>query len=482
MHGISLPWITRANGAPYFRDDAGQAWTPVGHNDAMSWPHMRRLFDGSDPARVERHLAMLARSGVTCLRMMMEYAQHREHYLEHPQGVFAPRVVAFWDALLPMLERHGLRLLWTPYDTYWMWVRWRSHPYNARNGGSVGERGALLTCPAARAAIKQRLSFAVERWGGSGVIFAWDLWNEIHPAHAGESADGFMEFIADLSAHVRAAELRHHGRAHLQTVSLFGPELVWRAHMPLREPIFRHPDLDFATIHIYEGVSIDAPRNTVDGAAAMGRIVEECMAEIGDTRPFLDSEHGPIHSYKDKRRTLPAAFDDEYFRHMQWAHLAAGGAGGGMRWPNRSPHVLTRGMHQAQQGLAGFLPLIDWPRFARASAGQRLRLTRPGRRGPLEVGKRRVIRFASASPDQAVAYLLRRDRLLPDGRVDADAPPLDVTLELPGLLPGRYAVTVWDTLAGRAVDVVRVSVQDGALTLRLPLVTDMALAVVRERG
>ncbi|TIL77742.1 MAG: hypothetical protein E5Y81_12695, partial [Mesorhizobium sp.] len=36
----------------------------------------------------------------------------------------------------------------------------------------------------------------------------------------------------------------------------------------------------------------------------------------------------------------------EYFRHLQWAHLAAGGAGGGMRWPNRSPHVLTPGMRR----------------------------------------------------------------------------------------------------------------------------------------
>ena len=32
---------------------------------------------------------------------------------------------------------------------------------------------------------------------------------------------------------------------------------------------------------------------------------------------------------------------------MSWAHLASGGAGGGMRWPNRHPHVLTSGMPPA---------------------------------------------------------------------------------------------------------------------------------------
>jgi mannan endo-1,4-beta-mannosidase len=119
--------------------------------------------------------------------------------------------------------------------------------------------------------------------------------------------------------------------------------------MKLEEPIFRHPALQFATIHIYEQGTIDHPRNTVDPAIGMGRIVRHALAEIHDGRPFLDTEHGPIHAYKDRKRPLSEAFDDEYFRHTQWAHLAAGGAGGGMRWPNRTPHVLTSGMRRARR-------------------------------------------------------------------------------------------------------------------------------------
>ena len=104
----------------------------------------------------------------------------------------------------------------------------------------------------------------------------------------------------------------------------------------------------------------------------MGAIVRESLAEIRDTRPFLDTEHGPIHSFKDRHATLPDAFDNEYFRHIQWAHLASGGAGGGMRWPNRRPHVLTPGMREAQAGLSRFLPKPTLPGLmrylARASA------------------------------------------------------------------------------------------------------------------
>ena len=58
---------------------------------------------------------------------------------------------------------------------------------------------------AVRGAIKNRLTFAVERWGGSGVLFGWDLWNEIHPAHAEGGADGFREGASE-------AMRRHRGQ------------------------------------------------------------------------------------------------------------------------------------------------------------------------------------------------------------------------------------------------------------------------------
>jgi hypothetical protein len=39
----------------------------------------------------------------------------------------------------------------------------------------------MLLSRETREAIKARLTFAAERWAGSGALFAWDLWNEIHP-------------------------------------------------------------------------------------------------------------------------------------------------------------------------------------------------------------------------------------------------------------------------------------------------------------
>ena len=432
MTAAALPWIAVAGDAPYFIDDTGADWTPIGQNDAISWPELAPLFRRRDLAAVERHLRWLVEHGVTCLRLMVEYAQVRHRYFDRPPGTPVPAMVRLWDDLFALCERAGLRILLTPVDTFWMWRHWRHHPWHTANGGPLDHPSRLLLCSDTRAAIKARLTFMVERWGGSGALFAWDLWNEIHPAQAQDSADCFPQFIADLSSHVRSLERRLYGRSHPQTVSLFGPELWWRPELPLAEPIFRHPDLDFASIHIYRSGPIDDPRDTVRPALAMGRIVRGCLREIIDGRPFLDTEHGPIHTFKDKHRTLPEPFDDEYFRHMSWAHLASGGVGGGMRWPNRSPHVLTTGMRQAQRAMSGFMPLIDWQRF---------------RRKPLRARAPGFHAIACGDADQALVWLVRRGGRRADGMVDPDQVRAAQQVTV-AMTPGDYRITAWNTLNG----------------------------------
>lgn len=473
----ALPWIEVARGAPYFVEEGGADWHPIGQNDAISWVELDPLFRRRDVAAVDRHLAMLKAHGVTVLRLMMEYAQVRHRYMERPAGTFPPNMVQLWDDLFALCENHGLRILLTPYDTFWMWLHFRHHPYAAARGGPLPHPSQALTDPAMRAAIKARLSFATARWGGSGALFAWDVWNEIHPAQGGDSADAFDEFIADIGGHLRAEEMRLHGRSHPQTVSIFGPELVWRPHLAMEGAIFRHPALDAATVHIYEQGTIDDPRDTVGAALGMGRIVRECIGEIADRRPFFDSEHGPIHAFKDKHRKIPEDFDDEYFRHMQWAHLAAGGAGGGMRWPNRKPHVLTAGMRRAQRGLAAFVPSIDWARFDRRSVGPEIVVT--DAEGST-VGEDRMARFACASRDQAVVYLLGRDRLDARGMLRRDGPPFRLAVSVPGLDAGRYRVSCWDTVAGR--NVAPPTEQDGATPFVLPAFDGDAAVAIRRCG
>jgi hypothetical protein len=371
-------------------------------------------------------------------------------------------MVRLWDDLFAMCEQHGLRILLTPFDTFWMWIRWNKHPYNRRNGGPCAKRSSILLCSETRKAIKDRLAFAADRWGGSGALFAWDLWNEIHPASAENSAECFSDFISDLSEHVRSIETRLYGRTHPQTVSMFSPHIVLDPRIP--DSIFRHPLLDFASTHFYEEGTIDHPANTIDAAIATGRLMREALRETAPDRPFFDSEHGPIHTFKDHKRTLPELFDNEYFRHMQWAHFAAGGAGGGMRWPNRHPHSLTPGMRATQHGLAGFLPLIDFRQFRRRNLNDEVVLSNPA-----------VKAIASGDDAQAIVWLVRSDTVDRDGMLRHDAAPCSTNVELPGLKPGRYRVTGWDTRDGKSCAEFQVS-QPGPIETP-PFRADIALAI-----
>lgn len=468
----NLPWVERCPAAPYFQTADGLPWHPIGQNDAVSWAELGPLYRRRDVPAVETYLRQLQQHGVTVMRVMLEYAQVRNRYFETEAGKWSAGMVAFWDDLIDLCGNYGIRLLLTPFDTFWMWLKFKHHPYNRRLGGTLQHPSRALLCMETRQAIKARLRFAAERWGGSGVIFAWDLWNEIHPAHAEMSAEPFAEFIADLSATVRETEMQAHGRTHLQTVSLFGPELKHHPEMKMEPAIFRHPSLDFATINIYEHGTIDDPRNTVDAAVGMGAIVQRSLDEIHDGRPFLDTEHGPIHTFKDKRRTLPAAFDDEYFRHMQWAHLASGGAGGGMRWPNRHPHTLTPGMRQAQHALSRFMPCITWDRFERRNVTQHLHVRMNGR-----LVTRKIARFGCASSDQAIVYLLRRDTLDSAGRVNPCAEPISVSVEVPLLREGTASLCFWDTLRGEAMLHTQQRVGPGNMVHVSSLVTDVCIAI-----
>ena len=465
----TLQWIGTRPGIPYFFTDDGQSWTPIGQNDAITWPDLAGLFRRRDLAGVEGHLRWLKAHGVTCLRLMLEYCQREHRYLERPAGTFQPAMVRLWDDLFRLLESVGLYVLLTPYDTFFQWIRWDRHPYNARNGGPCNDRSRLITCPATRAAIKGRLAFASDRWGSSPALFAWDLWNEMHPAHGGGDPALAHPFITDVSGWLRAFEIERHGRAHLQTVSVFGPELL--NHPALVDPIFRHPGLDFATTHLYEEGTIDAPRDTVAPAIAVGRLIRAGVQEASDLRPMLDTEHGPIHSFKDRKRTLPDAFDDEYFRHIQWAHLASGGAGGGMRWPNRHPHVLTHGMRAAQHALSRFLPLIDWSGFARRNLNE-------------EIGcaDERVATFGCGDARQALVWLLRTDTVTTAGTLSPQAAPLPVRLSVPGLDDGMYDIAAVDTRTGDVIARIAVASADGILATEvLSLVTDLAVAITPPR-
>ena len=190
----------------------------------------------------------------------------------------------------------------------------------------------------------------------------------------------------------------------------------------------------------------------------MARWVRHALARITDGRPFTDSETGPIHTFKDLGITLPESFDAAYFRHMSWAHLASGGAGGGMRWPNRHPHALTPAMRATQAVMADFARRIDWRHFAARNVS-----------AELDVRPEDLLAYACADDRQAVAWVLR-DRGEFDRTGDLPFRPLlpGATLELPPLAPGAYRASFVETANGHSLAEADLTATGGPLLLTLP--------------
>ncbi|MDQ6693568.1 MAG: hypothetical protein M3014_03995, partial [Chloroflexota bacterium] len=163
--------------------------------------------------------------------------------------------------------------------------------------------------------------------------------------------------------------------------------------------------------------------------------------QIAEKRPYMDTESGPIYSFMTLKRKLSESFEQEYYHNMSWAHLATGGVGSGMRWPFRTPHCLSAGMHDVQQGLSRFVNsgAIDWTIYSPVPVGHLLKVLREGGEHAAE-----ILPFGCGDGNQALVWLLRDPY---SGSVETE--PL--TLILPDLQPGEYSDEFWESYSGTKV-------------------------------
>jgi mannan endo-1,4-beta-mannosidase len=200
-----MPYVQVAPGGRYFITEDGAPFLAIGHNEGMPWPGLANLHYERDIATTEATIAGLAAQGVTVLRIMLEYAQTNGWLFENPVGRPVPGTVLYWDDLIGLCERHGMRLLVLFWDTFFMSRRWRHHPYGRPGSGFDGP-GSCLTSPTAMAAEKARIRFFLDRWGDSPAIFGYDLWNEIHP-YWGGSPEEQSRWVTEMARFVKAYEM-----------------------------------------------------------------------------------------------------------------------------------------------------------------------------------------------------------------------------------------------------------------------------------
>lgn len=460
-----LDHIVVGRGRRHFATADGASFLPIGFNDAPTWPTLHPLRWRGGREEVEAYLRSLAASGVNLLRVMLEYRSDEGWWaFEDEAGTPRHEAVRFWDRLVRLCELVGVRLLVVFWDTFHLERDWQGHPYSRRDGFAGPE--TFLTAPPCLQAQRARLRFVAERWGRSPAIFGYDVFNEISAAWGG-CPDLQARWVGDAAVLLRRTEAERWGASHLVTASLFGA----RPGGAYAQRILAHPELDFVSTHAYDFGTMDDPSNLADCALVMRDAVLYARAGADEPKPYLDTEHGPIHLFLNLRRQLPEAIDDEYFHTVTWAHLATGGAGSGMRWPYRHPHRLTPGMLSALRALAAIARMLDWAGFDPDPADHRVRCVgEPG--GPCP-----PLVFGCADARQWLLWLLHDDR---PGRTAQRCPRGPWWLILDAVGPGSWTAVAWNTADGTPLNTTHLHSDGRGIRLAVPpFARDLAVTLRR---
>lgn len=396
-------------GGHYFVHADGKPFVPIGYNHNPDWPEFEPanpLAPNYDPERVDRYFAHLHDMGVNLVRLMVETPPTGN--LEDAVGTISPEHVRWLDRIFLNARRQGIKLMVTPYDTFWMNLRADASPYWAENGGPIRNKIDFYTKPELLRAQERRMRFLIDRYGNTGDVFCWEIMNEAD-LWWGANAQQLATWSHAMARYVRDYERRKWGRNHMVTMSAAASE----PKGAMATLFYRSPDFDFATTHLYIGAS-RAPTEPLEPALNAAEGVRYALSQIRDDRPYLDGENGPI-----DRWIASAALDDAVFHNMIWAHLAAGGAGSGLRWPYRNPHHLTEGMLASLRAMRTFADAVDWAAMA-------------GARQPVTVSAR-----VSAGIGSAKAALVWAAEAAETLRVDWAG--------------GRFRYRIFDTLTGKWV-------------------------------
>ena len=334
----------------FFQHVDGVPFTPIGYNHNPDWEPFvlaNPSREDYEPEVSDRYMAHLHDSGVNVIRLMIETPPSGN--LEDPIGHFSPEHVRWIDNIFLSARKHQIKLIITPWDTFWMNLRWETTPYNPALGGLVKNRIDFIREPEVRKQEKARLKYMIDRWGNTGDVFAWELLNEADNWW-GASAAQLDDWTHDMAQFVRQYEHKKWGRNHLVNVSFM-------ESMPkgdLGRLAYDSPDLDYASTHLYIGAS-RAPKDRFGPALTEVEGVAYSLGKLCDTRPYIDTENGPIDRWIDD-----PTLDEDVFLGMIWAHMASGAAGSGFRWPYRHPHHLTEGMLQHLKQMSAFAEAVPW--------------------------------------------------------------------------------------------------------------------------
>lgn len=252
--------------------------------------------------------------------------------------------------------------------------------FNVSQGGPCNRPQDILTHPESIELMKARIRKVVDLWGNSPAILGWDLMNELDMVP--NSQEEQAAWVKEIGGYISWYELQKFGRHHLRTVSSYKPE-------PQADFFYNSSALDFASTHMYHGSVID-PKETIRGAIDAGVSVRRIIQRLSDSRPYLDTENGPILHLVDPTTSAPPLERvAEAYNNLAWAEIAAGASGPGFLVSRR---LVSAGAFEAMPAFASL-----W-------------LMRAGPVRPLEMEVSGAVGFGSHRGEVAIFWVIKEGK------------------------------------------------------------------------
>ncbi len=436
-------FVQQSDSGRYFQLEDGSDFLPIGHNESWVAPGMRTLTVSSlyyDLQAAREYFNKLRNHGVNVIRIWVDMPTASVQWdgiaLEKPAGQFDPEAVEMLDRTVQLADEYGVYLLLMPYDGFWML---HSNPQNlgyndARLGGPIHTNSDWINSPASVEYHKARWRFLIDRYGWSSRIFAYDVMNEMDwdGSFIAATDAQALAYVTKMSAYIQQYERQRWGKNHLVTVSTVNPEPTGNTAYYA----YKHPNIDFSCTHmIYEAMG--SRTDTIAGCVRINQGLKYFFSQMppADPRPYFTSEWWSTadNTFWDP---LQPAFEDEQCHNVAWAHLASGGAGGGMYL-----HTFTA---WSEALLDDYLAMsrigrhIRWARFDSRNIDSRISVTGG------DSAAHTIIRMGCSDNYTALVWLLQN--------VNASTGNINgASARVTGMTPGTYSCLFLNTRSGAMI-------------------------------
>ena len=328
------------------------------------------------------------------------------------------------------------------------------HPYLEAQGGPAVDHRDFFVNDEAKRLFKNRLRYAVARWGWSPSVMAWELWNEIEDVKD-YIAKNVIPWTGEMAAYLKDIDPNHH-----MTVNSFGAYMF--------DPnMWLLPEMDFAQMHGYRRPGWYSDEFGRDMAASM-QFHMQMLAPF--KKPRLFAEFGLVDENWGFSPLMDTADTTGVNMHNgMWGAMMSGAAGTAHLWW-WDAYIDRRGLWSEYRPVANFIAGVDFP-------GEGFEAFEMHAGAPEDV---RVLGLRG----QSTTLLWAQNRAHTWWNV-AEGNPVEPVTDASITLPwpektARCQVEILDTYTGAVTDIRMLTPQNGALVIDLGTVTkDVA---VRVRG